>query len=47
MAQKKVYRCKDCDWWKEYGSVCTMFYLRTQALSKKCKHFKLNKPLAS
>lgn len=41
----KDYRCKDCRWWKEYGSVCTYTFNHTGDLAKKCKHFKrdLNK----
>ena len=23
----KDYRCKDCEWWKEYGMICTKLYV--------------------
>lgn len=44
----KDYRCKDCEWWKEYGAVCTyaidkFVVTYRPADSKKCKHFKLKK----
>jgi len=37
------YRCKDCKWYKEFGSVCTYFYKRKNGLDVKCKYFKLKK----
>lgn len=39
----KDYRCKDCQWWKEYGMICTKLYVHVGDLAKKCKHFKLKK----
>lgn len=39
----KDYRCKDCQWWKEYGMICTKLYVHAGDLAKKCKHFKLKK----
>lgn len=41
----KDYRCKDCEFWKEYGFVCTYTYKHAGDLAKKCKHFKLRKPI--
>lgn len=37
----KDYRCKDCEWWKECGMICTKLYVHAGDLAKKCKHFKL------
>ena len=37
----KDYRCKDCEWWKEHGMICTKLYVHAGDLAKKCKHFKL------
>lgn len=39
----KDYRCKDCEFWKEYGYWCTKLYTHAGDLAKKCKHFKLKK----
>lgn len=41
----KDYRCKDCEFWKEYGSVCTKTYgyIQNPDQCKKCKSFKLKK----
>ena len=39
----KDYRCKDCQWWKEYGWTCTKTYTYRTEAAKKCKHFKLKK----
>ena len=40
---KKDYRCKDCEWWKEWGFICTYTDKHAGDLAKKCKHFKLRK----
>lgn len=37
------YRCKDCQWWKEYGLWCTKLYTHAGDLAKKCIHFRLKK----
>lgn len=37
---KPDYRCNDCEWWKEWGMVCTRTYTHAEDLAKKCKHFK-------
>lgn len=39
----KDYRCKDCEFWKEWNLICTKTYKLHIALDKKCKHFKLKK----
>lgn len=39
----KDYRCKDCEYWKEFLMWCTYHYLHAGDLAKKCKHFKLKK----
>ena len=36
-------KCKNCEFWKEYGSVCTKTYKLVDESVRKCKHFKLKK----